>query len=84
MVDMPILSLILAVPAILISLCMCTLTIGKNLSENKMILFWLLANTSWMLSEKFELPTMWMAYIFFGVGIVEMIIYIKRYLKVNG
>ncbi len=81
MADMPVISLILEIPAILISLWMCMMTAGKTLSENKMILFWLLANTSWMVSEKFHINTMWMSYIFFGIGIIEVIIYMKRYLN---
>ncbi len=80
MADLPIFSLILAIPAILVSFWLCMMTAGKSLSENKMILFWLLANTSWMISEKFDLNTLWMAYIFFSVGIIEIILYIKRYL----
>lgn len=80
MVNLPIISLILAIPAILISLWLCMMTAGKSLGENKMILFWLLANTSWMISEKFHFNIMWMAYVFFGIGILEVLIYTKRYL----
>ncbi len=83
MADLPIISLILAVPAILVSLWLCMMTAGKSLSENKMILFWLLANTNWMVSEKFEVPTIWLAYIFFGLGLIEIIVYIRRYLNIT-
>ena len=72
MADMPVLSLLLAVPAILVSLWMCLMTADKQLSENKMILWWLIANTNWMIAEKFETHTYWLAYIFFGIGIIEM------------
>lgn len=81
MADLPIISLILAIPAIFVSLWLCMMTAGKSQSENKMILFWLLANTNWMVSEKFDLNTMWVAYVFFGIGIIEIILYTKRYLK---
>lgn len=80
MANMPILSLILAVPAILISLWMCMITAGKQLSENKMILWWLIANTNWMIAEKFETNTYWLAYISFCIGIIEMILYIYNYI----
>ena len=80
MASMPILSLILAIPAILISLWMCMMTADKALSENKMILWWLIANTNWMIAEKFETNTYWLAYIFFGIGIIEMILYIYKHI----
>jgi len=80
MANFPILSLILAIPAILLSFWMCTMTADKTLSENKMILWWLIANTNWMIAEKFETPTYWIAYIFFGIGIIEMILYIYKHI----
>lgn len=84
MADIPVLSLVLAIPAILISLFMCMVTAGKVQSENKMILFWLAANTNWMIAEKYETNTYWLAYSFFAFGIIEMIYYIyKHILKQN-
>jgi uncharacterized membrane protein len=83
MADLPIFSLILAIPAILVALWICMMTAGKTLSENKMVLFWLIANTSWMISEKFDVNIMWISYLFFGIGIIEIIKYIKCYLKVS-
>lgn len=83
MADLPIFSLILAIPAILVSLWLCMMTAGKSLSENKMILFWLIANTSWMLSEKFDLNILWLSYLCFGIGIIEIIKYIKCYLRAS-
>lgn len=80
MADMPILSLVLAVPAILVSLWTCMMTADKQLSENKMILWWLLGNTTWMMAEKFELNSYWASYLFFGIGIIEMIKYIYKYI----
>jgi hypothetical protein len=81
MADLPILSLILAIPAILISIFMCMMTAGKPHRENKMVLWWLIANTMWMCSEKFEVNTMWLAFIFFTFGIIEIILYINYLLK---
>jgi hypothetical protein len=81
MADLPILSLLLAIPAILISLWMCMMTAEKAQRENKMILWWLSANTMWMCSEKFEVNTMWLAFLFFGFGIIEIILYIRYLLK---
>jgi hypothetical protein len=80
MADMPIISLILAVPAILISLWVCMMTADKSLSENKMILWWLLGNTTWMIAEKFETNIYLLSYLFFGIGIIEMIKYIYKYI----
>ena len=81
MCNLPILSLILAIPAILISLWMCMMTAGKSQRENKIILWWLIANTMWMCSEKFEVNTMWLAFVFFTFGIIEIILYINYLLK---
>lgn len=81
MADLPILSLLLAIPAILVSLWLCMMTAGKSLSENKMVLFWLIANTSWMVSEKFDTNILWISYIFFGIGIIEIAKYIKYHLN---
>lgn len=83
MADLPILSLLLAIPAILVSLWLCMMTAGKSLSENKMVLFWLMANTSWMVSEKFDINILWLSYIFFGIGIIEIGKYIKCYLRIS-
>jgi hypothetical protein len=45
-----------------------------------MILWWLIGNTNWMIAEKFETHTYWLAYIFFGIGIIEMILYIYKHI----
>ena len=83
MASMPFISLIIAIPAIIISLWMCMMTADKQLSENKMILWWLLANTTWMISEKFETNTYWMAYLFFAIGIIEMISYVYKHILIQ-
>ena len=84
MAKLPIISFLLAVPTILISIYMCRNTIGKSKLENLMVLAWLCANTSWMCSEQFEMPTLPIAYFFFGMGIFTLMFYIPYlFLKNN-
>jgi hypothetical protein len=76
MIKLPIISFILAVPTIIISIYMYLKTNGKSKLENQMVLAWLCANTTWMCSEQFEMPVLWLSYLFFIVGIITLIFYI--------
>ena len=86
MAGLPILSLILAIPTIVISVYMTIITAHKQQVENKIILSWLTANTFWMCSEQFGWPVRWIAYILFGLGILQLLFYIPYLLgkKTNG
>lgn len=84
MAKLPIISFVVAVPTIIISIYMYLKTKGKSKLENLMVLFWLCANTSWMCSEQFDMPTLYLAYLFFGMGIFTLIFYIPYlFLKNN-
>lgn len=79
-------SLTFAVPTILITLYLIAFTESKFLRlENTLLGFWLLANTSWMVSELFEFPiTLWAA-AFFASGILIVPFYTRLlFLKGNG
>lgn len=84
MAGLPILSLILAIPTIIISVYMAMITAGKQQIENKIILSWLSANTMWMCNEQFGMPVRWMAYVLFGVGILQLLFYIPYLLGKKG
>lgn len=62
-------SLIFAIPTILISLILIGYTIGVKRTENIVLGCWLSANTFWMASELFETNTEWVAVSFFVVGL---------------
>lgn len=84
MAKLPVISFVLAVPTILISIYLFIKTNGKSKLENLMILSWLCANTSWMCSEQFEMPTLPIAYLFFSIGIFTLLFYIPYlFLKNN-
>ena len=84
MAGLPILSLILAIPTIIISIYITIITGGKQQNENKIILSWLSANTMWMCNEQFELPIRWVAYVLFGLGLVQLLFYIPYLLGKKG
>jgi hypothetical protein len=84
MAGFPFISLILAIPAILISIYMTMMTAGKVQIENKLILFWLSANTIWMCDEKFGIPIISGAYVLFGLGLVQLLFYIPYLLGKKG
>jgi hypothetical protein len=86
MAGLPVLSLILAIPTIVISVYMTIITAHKQQIENKIILSWLTANTFWMCSEQFGWSVRWIAYILFGLGILQLLFYIPYLLgkKTNG
>jgi hypothetical protein len=84
MTGLPILSLILAIPTIIISMYITLITAGKQQIENKLILCWLSANTMWMCDEQFGWPIRWMAYLLFGIGLVQLLFYIPYLLGKKG
>jgi hypothetical protein len=84
MAGLPILSLILAIPTIIISIYISMITAGKQQIENKLILCWLSANTMWMCDEQFGWPIRWMAYLLFGIGLVQLLFYIPYLLGKKG
>ena len=84
MAGLPILSLILAIPTIIISIYMSMITAGKQQNENKIILIWLSANTVWMCDEQFGWPIGWLAYLLFGIGLVQLLFYIPYLLGKKG
>lgn len=74
-------SLILAIPTILISLLLILYTANYERKQNLVILFWLTANTLWMSSELFNAPTFELAIISFSFGILIAISYIPKLIK---
>ena len=84
MAGLPVLSLILAIPTIVISVYMTIITAHKQQVENKIILSWLSANTFWMCSEQFGWQVRWIAYILFGLGILQLLFYIPYLLGKKG
>lgn len=71
-------SISFAVPTILITLYLVAVTESKFLRlENILLGFWLLANTSWMVSELFELPISLVAAAFFASGIMIVPFYTR-------
>ncbi len=63
-------SLIFALPTILISLVLIGYTSGVKKIENIIIGCWLSANTFWMSSELFQINTEWVAILFFVTGLI--------------
>lgn len=63
-------SLIFALPTILISLLLIGYTSGVKKIENIIIGSWLTANTFWMSSELFQINTEWLAILFFSIGLI--------------
>ena len=77
-------SITFAVPTILITLYLIAVLESKFLRlENVLLGFWLLANTSWMVSELFEYPITLLAAAFFASGILIVPFY-TRYLFLKG
>lgn len=76
MAGIPSISLILAIPTLLISVYMTMMTAGKAQIENKIILTWLSANTVWMCDEQFGWTIISIAYVLFGLGLVQLLFYI--------
>ena len=78
-------SLIFALPTIIISLILIGYTSGIKKAENIIIGCWLSANTFWMLSELFKAPTKEIAIVLFviGLGVSFKILptIIKKYTK---
>lgn len=64
------LSAIFALPTILISIALINWTVDIKQKENIILFFWLCANTFWMLSELFLLPTDILAFLFFISGLI--------------
>jgi uncharacterized membrane protein len=84
MAGLPIISLILAIPTIIISIYITIITGGKQQNENKIILSWLSANTMWMCDEQFGWNCRWVAYILFGIGLIQLLFYIPYLLGKKG
>jgi len=78
-------SLLFAIPTILISLILVGYTSGIKKIENIILGCWLSGNTFWMASELFETNTRWLAIILFiiGLGLCFKIIpsVIKKYIS---
>lgn len=71
-------SISFAVPTILITLYLVAVTESKfSRLENILLGFWLMANTSWMLSELFGLPISLVAAAFFASGIMIVPFYTR-------
>jgi len=77
------LSAILAIPTIIISLILISLTNGIERRQNMVIFCWLSANTFWMSEEMFRTPTIPLAIISFTLGIIISLTYIPK-LLLNG
>ena len=78
-------SLVFAVPTLLITLYLIAYTQGPmKRIENILLGLWLSANTVWMLSELFELPLVNVSAIFFIAGllcVVPYLLVVRRNLK---
>jgi hypothetical protein len=81
MIGMSWLSLIFAIPAILVSILVINYTSGVKKLENYIILCWLTANTLWLLDEKLNAHTHYVSVLFFIIGIGISIQYIKESLQ---
>jgi hypothetical protein len=81
MMGMSWLSLILALPAILVSVLVINYTAGVKKLENYIILCWLIANTLWLMDEKLNAHTHYLSLVFFIIGIGISVKYIKESLK---
>ena len=70
-------SLVFAIPTILITFYLIAYSSGRMKKlENLLLGLWLTANTSWMLSELFELPLVNVSALFFIAGLVCVIPYL--------
>jgi hypothetical protein len=78
MIGMSWLSLILAIPAILVSILIINYTAGIKKLENYIIFCWLCANTFWLLDEKLNAHTHYLSVVFFIIGIGVSVKYIKE------
>lgn len=78
-------SLVFAVPTLLITLYLIAYTKGRMKKlENLLLGLWLSANTVWMLSELFELPLVNVSALFFIAGllcVVPYLLVVRRNLK---
>ncbi|MEK9750301.1 MAG: hypothetical protein VW236_01950 [Flavobacteriaceae bacterium] len=78
-------SLVFAVPTLLITLYLIAYTKGPmKRIENILLGLWLSANTVWMLSELFELPLVNVSALFFIAGllcVVPYLLVVRRNLK---
>ena len=78
-------SLVFAVPTLLITLYLIAYTQGPmKRIENILLGLWLSANTVWMLSELFELPLVNVSALFFIAGllcVVPYLLVVRRNLK---
>ena len=81
MIGMSWLSLIFALPAILVSILVINYTSGVKKLENYIILCWLTANTLWLLDEKLNAHTHYVSILLFIIGIGISIQYIKESLQ---
>jgi hypothetical protein len=81
MMGMSWLSLIFAIPAILVSVLVINYTAGVKKLENYIILCWLTANVLWLLDEKLNANTHYASVVFFIIAIGISIKYIKESLK---
>lgn len=72
-----IVSLVFAVPTLLITFYLIAYSSGQMKKlENLLLGLWLTANTIWMLSELFELPLVNVSALFFIAGLVCVIPYL--------
>jgi hypothetical protein len=70
-------SLVFAVPTLLITLYLIAYTKGPmKRIENILLGLWLSANTVWMLSELFELPLVNVSALFFIAGLLCVVPYL--------
>lgn len=74
-------SLILAIPTVLISIILILTTIGIERKQNIILLCWLLANTFWMSHEMFDVNTKVFAIVLFVIGIIVALTYIPKLIK---
>jgi hypothetical protein len=81
MMGMSWLSLLLALPAILVSILVINYTAGVKKLENYIILCWLTANTLWLMDEKLNAHTHYASVLFFLIGIGVSIKYLRESLK---
>lgn len=63
-------SLIFAVPTVLISLILIGYSSGTKKIENIIVTCWLSANTFWMTSELFHTNTEWVSILLFSIGLI--------------
>ncbi|MDX2191390.1 MAG: hypothetical protein SFY32_16170 [Bacteroidota bacterium] len=69
--------IIISIPTLVVSIILCVFTKNHKLVflPNLAVLFWLLANISWMYFEFFKIDFLWVPITFFVIGLCTMTVY---------